>query len=75
MSDSDFNKCKRPTWWARIECEDSDGEIQSKFLTIKYVAADCLLDVTCECHPGITVYIGAGKGQGQVRETIVTVEL
>lgn len=79
MSDTQFNQHKRPTWWARIKtrnpAEFPEADFDSVFLKIKYVTADRLLDVICECEPGTTVFIGAGKGNGQVRETVITVEL
>lgn len=67
MSNSQWNKQGRPTWWVRVG-QGTDAE----FLEIPKVRGDSRLDVEVDVEPGTKVTIGVGKDRGAVRETVVT---
>ena len=68
MSNTGYHANGQPNWWARI----GTGSTAS-FIEIDRVRGDHILDVEVSVPPGITVYIGAGKGTYKtVRETVVT---
>ena len=71
LTSGKWNKSGRPAWWARTTDPETGKEI---FHNCFGAEGRELLDIAVDLPVGTVVSIGCGT-QGQIRETITTVEI